>query len=393
VLPYRLDQLDEAALLHLCDEQTSESITLEFKRELPIKDAAAKIEFAKDVSAMANAGGGDIVYGIEEKAGTALRLYPISVPSMDSEIRRLAQVLDGGVEPRIPGIQYKSVEVAGGHLLVLRIPQSFDGPHRITSGGDGRFVLRAGSHIADMTYDQIKTAFDRTATLAEKAEAFRLSRIQAISDGNVPKRLYSPGPVLVIQLIPLSGIAGRFRVDVAALERTSVAIMSHGLGLNSSALNLDGVVSYGVTSTPEEGSYAYMQVYRNGIIESAFHGGSYANDGIIPSTTITVNIREFILRSLELLKQADCSGPIVLGVAALNVDGYQLGVGNTYRSYRNTTHADRKDLVIPEVWIEGIDTLVDVDAVIRPVLDILWQSFGVERCAEYSTEGKWAPRP
>ena len=66
-----LDQITEAALRKLCDDRCPESNSLDFKRELPGNSDKDKQELLKDVCALANADGGDLVYGIEEVAGAA----------------------------------------------------------------------------------------------------------------------------------------------------------------------------------------------------------------------------------------------------------------------------------------------------------------------------------
>jgi hypothetical protein len=54
--------------------------------------------------------------------------------------------------------------------------------------------------------------------------------------------------------------------------------------------------------------------------------------------------------------------------------------------------ADRPDMVVPEAWIENIESLTDVDVFVRPLLNVLYQSFDVERCFEYDEKGQWVGR-
>jgi hypothetical protein len=390
MLPYHLNQLDETKLQQVCNESTSESLTLEFKRELPSKEKSDKVEFIKDVTALANAEGGDIVYGIAEKGGTALRLHPITGTTSDAEMRRLGQILDGGVEPRITGVHFQEVAVNGGFILVLRIPQSYDGPHRIIQDNDGRFVLRTKTHTSDMSYSQLKAAFDRTATLTDRAKSFRAERLNAIRQGLTPKPVM-PGPLCVVHIIPLVSLTGRQSIDVVGLSRNPGAIYFHEWGHGTSTLNLDGIVVHSpISNSP---TYGYIQIYRTGCTESAFCGDSLASQGnrSIPSTNITHFFRKTIEKNIEVLKQSGVSGPAVVGVAMLNVQDYQFAVGGVY-NYIQTAVADRNSLVLPEIWIESLDNLADIDEIVRPIMDILWQSFGVERCFEYSSDGKWNPR-
>ena len=60
-----------ADLQSLIDNEIEESTELEYKSSFGIdkENKKWKIELAKDVSAMANANGGTIVYGIRQKEG------------------------------------------------------------------------------------------------------------------------------------------------------------------------------------------------------------------------------------------------------------------------------------------------------------------------------------
>lgn len=86
-----LDQLNADLLRKLCDDQCPESDTLDFKRDLPGGLDKDKQELLKDVCSLANTDGGDLVYGIEEKAGAAAVLKPIASELADAAKRRIFQ--------------------------------------------------------------------------------------------------------------------------------------------------------------------------------------------------------------------------------------------------------------------------------------------------------------
>lgn len=95
MLADQLDKIDENLLNQVCSEQWDESPTLEFKAmpPQPAPDDKPKQEFLKDVAALANAGGGDIVYGISEISGKANALMPIQEAAhpADATRRRLGR--------------------------------------------------------------------------------------------------------------------------------------------------------------------------------------------------------------------------------------------------------------------------------------------------------------
>src|ERR1700737_3364562 len=92
---------------------------VEYKQTLPGRGEEDKGEFLKDVSALANTDGGDIIYGMAAVGGIASAFVPIDNSRLDGEILRLHQILDGGVRPRIPGVQMQPVEVDSGKSLVV----------------------------------------------------------------------------------------------------------------------------------------------------------------------------------------------------------------------------------------------------------------------------------
>src|SRR4051812_35707653 len=103
-----LDKITEAHLESLIDNGVTESRTLEFKRDQIGANDEAKKEFLKDITALANTMGGDLVVGIEDDKGVAKALRGIPNPS-DPEIRRLDSVLQSSVEPRLHGVQMQPV--------------------------------------------------------------------------------------------------------------------------------------------------------------------------------------------------------------------------------------------------------------------------------------------
>ena len=108
------DSISEEFLRAICEDRRREGDRLEFKRPdgLPGTSEGDKKEFAKDVSAMANKEGGDIIYGIKEgegeEEGIAKELEGISLEgkSLDAVERHLGNILNDWLEPRLPGVQY-----------------------------------------------------------------------------------------------------------------------------------------------------------------------------------------------------------------------------------------------------------------------------------------------
>jgi hypothetical protein len=401
MLPLSLASINEARLLELCESECQESQTLEFKRELPGKQDQDKHEICKDVVALANTEGGDLVYGIEEKDGVAGTIVGIITESADAAIRRINQVLDAGIEPRIHGLRIQQIPVSEGYVLILRVPASYDGPHCIRTNSNNkqqrRFVMRNGTMVSDMSYDQIRGAFDRTATLAEQARRFIATRRELIAKGETPVPLMS-GPQLVVHLVPISGLAGRMTVDLRQIkEKDSIEFHRYYWDCSRSIFNLDGLVFY-PSRMGKDGYSGYNHIFRTVSLESVEIRGSVQKNSqdnemrIVSPSQLSRFFYQSAKKSLEKVKSWGFTGPSLLGFSILNVKDYELEVGDINDPFRLPSAADRPHLTPSEVWIEDIDT-VDIDSVIRPLLDTLWQAFGIERCPYFDdVTGKFAPR-
>lgn len=390
-----LAKVDEALLRSVCAEHRCESQTLDFKRELPGSDDKSKSEFLKDVCAFANADGGDLVYGVDEKpAGHADHLAPIPVVThgLDATKLRLTQILQTGLEPPLPGVVMHPVSLASGdYALVVRVPASFQRPHRYRTGGHTRWVVRVNTGTVDLTYQQIRDAFDRGATLAERTRRFRDERLSGVVSGTTGRPLRA-GPRCVVHLIPLAAVAGRLTVDVGPLYRNGYQeLMFDDWGGATRDFNLDGLVIYPGRHSAD---IAYSQLFRAGALEAArWVGALYAveeeDKTAIPSGVASGFIREALLKFFAAAARWNVSGPAIAAAALLGVDGWRfthLPPGGFIVRRR----ADRPNLMLPEVFVDQVGAIDSPEAtVIRPLLDTLWQAFGLERCGFYDADGNW----
>jgi hypothetical protein len=134
-------------------------------------------------------------------------------------------------------------------------------------------------------------------------------------------------------------------------------------------------------------------VFRTGVLEGV--GSARRRDGdqrVIPGAAMSLYIREMGGTLVTAAKDLGITGPGVFGAALLDIGGYGLGVHDRRTGLQEVkAPADRTDLVVDETWIESIEAITDVDAIVRPVLDILYQSFDAERCFEYDELGRWIP--
>lgn len=372
MLPHALDQIDAATFQAICDQRFSESGTVDFKQELTRNDDKGKNELAKDVCALANADGGDLVYGIKEGSagGTAESVTPLVGESYDDASRRLLQTLESWIEPRIRGIQLQHVPLEHGFGLVIRVPASFDGPHCIrNNNSQRRFVLRNGTITSDMTYDQLRSAFSSSDSIATQARDFVKSRLKLVEDRGMQMPM-GESPLAVLELVSLSGLASRSSVDVKKVQ--FVDFIAWDSGANP-RMNLDGIGAYYGANGQ---AYSQSQLFRNGSMEYITIAGGSGQDGKMGVyATETLDFFERSLDvSLKATKKYEISGPALVICALMHVEGCVLAIDNN--SFRRSKAADRPFMVFPEIYIEDVSGAVDVAALLSETRDVLYQAFG-----------------
>lgn len=98
------------------------------------------------------------------------------------------------------------------YVLVVRVPASFQHPHRYRHNDHTRCVVRVDTRTVDLTYEQIRDAFDRGAMLSDRARRLRDERLSGVISGTTGRPLLA-GLRCVVHLIPLASVANRLAVD------------------------------------------------------------------------------------------------------------------------------------------------------------------------------------
>ena len=371
-----------------------ESPSLDFKKEAPPKTDDGRTEFLKDVCAFANGDGGDLIYGVATVNDVASVVLPISNEAADALKRRLTGYLDAEVEPRV-SVEMHEVQMLGGFVLIVRVPSSFTGPHWYRVHGEKvpdhhRFALRSGTRTTHMDYLQVRSAFDRTSSVLEKARQFREARLEALNDPLEGSR-YPTAPVCVLHVVPLSGMS-RALVDVPAFYRSGPMFTMPGGHSPMKETNLDGVLMNGPRNAAGVLNWC-IRVFRSGAIEFVREAVSQVPQAGVPPFIHAVRLSRELKYSCEqaltAIKWLDISGPTIFGVACLRV------MDLPFRIYRNNVDygnglADRRNVVVPELWVEDISGVNDVIDVAKPMLDSLWQCFGEVECEMFKPGGEWA---
>ena len=227
------DAIDEKDLLDLIDVGVPEGPTIEYKRDA--YGPTDRKEVLKDITSFANSGGGHVVIGMEEEpAGVPKHLTGLAGVDLDKEINRLEALLRDGVEPRALGIRIRPVAVRGGAAIVVRIPKSWNPPHRVTIAGSNRFFVRNSGGAHEASVEELRALFTLTADAEHRIADFRAARISKVVTGQGPVSL-PVGALLFAHLVPLAAFGqGQSPRPRGGLSSTPAVLANGSVGSDTS---------------------------------------------------------------------------------------------------------------------------------------------------------------
>lgn len=388
MIPKPLENITEADLQALIDASAPEGMQLDYKRELPSSSDQGKVKFLKEITALANTQGGDLVYGMAEDAGIAHALKPLTFTSRDHLLQRLESLCTSGVDPRMTGLlQYQFVPLdQGGDALVIRVRKSWNAPHRVTTGGHAHFYGRNANGCYQLDVGELRQAFTLSDSMAERIRNFRADRLLKLRSSDTPVPLQS-GPTMILHLVPLQSVMDAIRIDLTTHERTLWNLALLGLSGHTHRINLDGYLSY--PHFDSEPTMGYAQLFRNGTIESVVAHPGWKADRKFYSRQYEGEVIKALRGYFALLPDLGVAPPAYVFLSITGLDGYELGVNTRYFT-EGEYRIDRGHLILPEMAVD--DWSADPATVMRPAFDMVWNAFGLERSFNYDENGHWTTR-
>jgi hypothetical protein len=205
----------------------AESDDLDWKGPLPEQSVLARSDTVKDIAAMANSGGGLIVFGVKDVEKRATERCDVGEISENYE-RTLRQVAVHGIHPPVFNLDLRSLGEDGQRALAVIVPASTEVPHLIYRGEYFGAPMRNNADTEWMRERQLETMY--RARLEERRNSTdALDRLyREIADGQ-PR----PGPACFIAAarprIPRSGQRiGRDHARFILYEAISVALSFAG---------------------------------------------------------------------------------------------------------------------------------------------------------------------
>lgn len=417
-----LDQITEAHLQSLVTDSVAEDRQLEYKLMLPTKDRLDRIEFLKDISALGNTIGGDIIYGVNEgkdSSGNTVAVSVDGIPGTDSDkvTRGLEDIMRNGIKPRLIGVRIRPVPLSDGNtVFIIRVPASWNAPHVIDYQKHWRFYHRGSAASYPMDVTELRNAMTSSDTLRQRLEEFRFRRLAQIADDPMLARTAK----IVLHFQPLDSLREDFEVDLSTnkLSRSSLMLMKHTEVEPDTRPNFDGLLATvrNKMRTEETIWQGYVQVFRSGAIEEVDASSLPAtplkelqDKNLIRSLRFEGTIIRGVARRLALLKDLDIKSPVQVYLSLLGVKGYMLWADQREDPYGFSVSdqledlramaaqyaIDRDDLLLPGLLMDDFyesdnsELLSYAAKKLRSSFDAIWRAAGRERSLHYDADGNW----
>lgn len=384
-------QIDRTYIDDLVAGSFPEHQELDYKQKLYEKNDSGRDELLKDVCALANASGGVILYGIaEDGPDKAPKVTPITDELFDVAQQRMQSQIDRLIEPRLPGVSFTRIEYDGGYVMALQIPGSFGGPYWYGTDGKKKFKVRRGTQTSDFSYQELRAAFDRNASATIRARNWVRERITDVRKGRNSLRPLQPGPFVIMHFVPMiSYLSESSPIDIATSQKQLLTVPIPWTNAYTYRINFDGLIIYpNMTPVHEDDDdvHGYVQIFRDGTIESVLRVAPLQSDAeVIPPGILAPAVYKMVTTTPQLLGKVGKSGPLLISVSLLSINGYKLLDNRPYGG--SPMSADRDNLVVPPFYVADSESEQDNHDVARQVLDMIWQGFGDVACPYFKPDG------
>lgn len=363
------DKIDRSDLDALVAGAVSERRDLDFKRDLPGNASDDINEFLADATSLANAQGGDLIFGMNAKDGVATDLVGLAVQSRDKTLQRLESFLRDSVDPRLNGVRMKWISIDNSrYALIIRVPPSLAAPHRVsrrTSGFYGR--NSAGKHPMDT--QELRVAFIEAEQLPRKIRALHVAAVAGARGKDLPVVLDEPAAV--VSTVPLA-----FFREARDLPLSFQNLMRPvgSIGSIDYINTLEGLLVH----TPVDATghvRSYTLTHWSGRVDAAWTiGRVFSALGeekrcVYPSL-FEPNLIDAAGTAVVRLREYGIEGPWVVQATIVGARGFQLTVNSFYASRPGWRDVGRLgSLVIDQANEESL----------TPHLKAFWRLFGLQR--------------
>jgi hypothetical protein len=386
------DDLFEQDLVDQKDAGVPEGVLVDYKRDMYGRTDADVREFIKDISSFANTAGGHLIIGMDEIGGIPTALTPLT-GDPDQELQRLENLARDGLEPRVAGLRMKAVPLTGGgHAIVLRIPKSWNPPHRVAARGTNRIYGRNSAGAYEYSIEELRVVFNSAASAFDRVRAFRAERLAKIDSGEAIVPLATDLGRLVLHLVPISSFGLSNQIDLERAYGCQDLLRPLNSMGRTSGINFEGFAN--VYHGSDSRCWSYTQIFRNSAIEAVKVRVAMNDDNrslLIPTLDFDKQFFEVFPGYLAALQRLDVPPPIVVMLTLQGIRGARLGVWP--RPLEDIPSIDRAVLELPEIVIERYGTDAEYQRAVRPAFDALWNTGGFLRSNHFDANDNWVGPP
>lgn len=345
-----------------------EQRALEFKRDLPGSSDAAVKEFLADVSSLANAQGGDIIFGIhEDDEHLAAGVCGVPIEGIQDEINRLESIIKDSTEPRLLRVQIRHIHLdTDKTVLVIRIPASLSAPHCARHKGSRRYWNRNNTGKYEMDTHDLRQAFLGSQAIEENIRKMHRSAVDNARGANMPIRF--SGSHVVVTVAPLD-VFREIRDLNIRFESAAAPYMPHG-GSFDVLITLEGMLKFEVNLSHPEIARSYALTHRRGFVDSAWsiEPSSTNVPRVISYSRFENGIAQCVINSTRLLAGQGLQPPWTVCCTLVGINHHTV----LFDDHTRSKPAHRDEAALPIAYCE--DGAVDE---VTPLIKLFWSVFGV----------------
>lgn len=403
-----LSEWTSADVGSLVRERIPEGQRLDYKEQLLLDRDADRAELAKDISGMANAVGGLLVYGVAEDESDEPRPLEIRPLPRAGQQTRAEDILDSTVLPRLD-YECRTLDVGEGSVILIRVAPSAGGPHMVQGYKQHRYFIRRGTRTVPMTEHEVRVAYDAARTRADDLAGLlsqlpllpRIGRPRSLDElrmsalGTTPKWL----PLVSVVTAPLD--AGRELIAPGHVgEESFPEPLDRYVGRNRTLrargyfeVDAFGLLEEAVADAEGEQQarlvVTRIRIYRQGVCEWARRYRVTPPDAfVIPSTSFAQDVHNALAHFASIYAAVGYAGRLAVFNRIDNAEEASLAVNQRLTEFPNqTSPAVEAVNAYRETTVDAL--LADPLPLVRDTMQVLWQAFGYRRCLLFDQAGEW----
>lgn len=389
-----LDTITEDHLSRLIATGAAESHHIEYKRETYGGNDDARREFLADISSFANSLGGDLIIGIAASKGVPTEFCPFPGDAA-AEVLRLEQMARAGLSPSIANLRPIAVPLSqGGHVIVLRIPKSYNPPHRVIFKNSGRFWARSSAGKFEPNVEELRRIFLEFPLIGDRVRSFRAERVAKIAAGEAPVGLLGGGN-LILHVVPFSALDLSGTLPLEEVSRNVHSFPPFDLPRASGfKFTFDGLLTVSNADRISKPQRSYVQVSRAGIVEavaSSLVRG--VNNDMIVLPIIETKVVKSARTYTASLQSFGIEPPFAVAVTLVNVKGFrflQEYMEDSFMEDIPRAMLDRDEFHFVEAVFETVPVgYQDCASQLRATLDHMANAAGLPTSKHFDSNGNY----